>query len=120
MVLKCAVKYCKPGQLCGVCEAAERRKCCPDCGHSMSEGCGCPPWVRDVREKYKVQTNFPELYPKNLETLKHVMARLDLMGRIDGVFDVEVYIRLEDIAVWAVVGYGESGNPCILRFEEKN
>lgn len=112
-MLKCAVKYCKPGQLCQICETSLR---CPDCGHSDGEGCGCPPWVKEIREKYKMK-QIPELYPENLDTLKHIMARMDLFGRIDGVFEVEVRVRIDDVDSWAVIGYGMAGDPCVLRFE---
>lgn len=63
--------------------------------------------------------NIPELYPENLETLKHVMARLDLLGKIEGVFEVEIYVRVDDVDTWAVIGYGDSGDPCLMRFEPK-
>lgn len=61
--------------------------------------------------------NIPELYPENLDTLKHIMNRLDLFAKIDGVFGVEVRVRVDDLDTWAVIGYGESGDPCLLRFE---
>lgn len=93
-MLKCAVKYCKPGQLCGICEASLKRA-----------------------NRQEAKINIPELYPENLDTLKHIMARLDLFARIDGVFEVEVRVRIDDVDIWAVIGYGEAGDPCLLRFE---
>lgn len=61
----------------------------------------------------------PELYPNNLETLKHIIARMDLFSKVEGVQEVEVRIRIDDLDTWAVIGYGESGDPCLLRFEPK-
>lgn len=115
MALKCAVKYCKPGQLCLICENMLR---CPDCNHTEGEGCGCPPWVKEVREKYR-KPMIPELYPENLDTLKHIMARVPLLANIDGVYEIEIRVRVDDVDTWAIIGYGESGDPCLLRFEPK-
>ena len=63
------------------------------------------------------EVKIPELYPENLDTLKHIMARLDLFARLDGVVEVEVHVRVDDVDIWAVIGYsGETGDPCLLRF----
>lgn len=59
----------------------------------------------------------PELYPENLDTLKAVMNLLPALGQIDGIFEVEIRVRIDDVDVWAVIGYGESGDPCVVRFE---
>lgn len=67
----------------------------------------------------KVACKIPELYPENLRTLAAVMEQVEVLSSIDGVFEVEVRVRVDDVDIWAVLGYGESGDPCILRFEEK-
>jgi hypothetical protein len=60
-----------------------------------------------------------ELYPENLETLIKVTDALPDLSFIDGVFEVEVRVRVDaESDTWAVIGYGEAGDPCILRFEE--
>lgn len=69
--------------------------------------------------KVEATMKIPELYPENLDTLKHIMARMDLFSKIDGVFEVEVRVRIDDLDTWAVIGYGESGDPCLLRFDPK-
>ena len=61
----------------------------------------------------------PELYPENLDTLKTIMARIPTLARIDGVFELEVRVRVDDLDIWAIVGYGEAGDPCLLRFESE-
>lgn len=105
----CSVIGCRPGQECMRCENIKNRNC-SGCGHSTGEGCGCPSWA---------MSKIPELYPENLDSLKHIMARLNLFGRIEGVFEVEVHVRIDNIDTWIVIGYGESGNPCLLRFVPK-
>lgn len=59
----------------------------------------------------------PELYIENLATLQVVMSKLDNLVEINGVFDLEIRVKVDDVNSWAVIGYGESGDPCILRFE---
>lgn len=59
----------------------------------------------------------PELYKENLITLNEVLSNLDSIAGLPGVFDVEIRVKVDDVASWAVIGYGESGDPCILRFE---
>lgn len=112
MSLKCAVKYCKPGQLCGVCEASLTSA---TSGYINVDYEIDPLQLKKVWKKQNMKT--PELYPENLETLKHIMARLDLFGNIEGVFGIEVRVRIDDLDTWVVIGYGESGDPCLLRFE---
>src|SRR4029079_19490479 len=88
------------------CGSSSLRVYCPRCGHDQFENCLCPP---GKEENMKI----PELYPENLDTLKHIMARLDLFGNIDGVFEVAIRVRIDDLDTWAVIGYGESGDPCL-------
>lgn len=115
-LLKCAVKYCKPGQLCGVCEGAL-------IGGSSNPGYVNVNWNVDPVQLKKVWNEInmktPELYPEHLETLKHVMARIPLLANIDQIDEVEVRIRMNNVDIWAVIGYGEAGDPCLLRFEPK-
>lgn len=61
----------------------------------------------------------PELYPENLDTLKTIMNRIETLAKIDGVFEVEIRVRVDDLDTWAVIGYGESGDPCLLRFDAR-
>jgi hypothetical protein len=100
MALKCAVKYCKPGQLCGVCEAS---------------------LIASLKYAHceEAKINSPELYPENLDTLKHIMARIPTLANLDGVYEIEVRVRMENVDTWAIIGYGEAGDPCLLRFDPK-
>lgn len=59
-----------------------------------------------------------EWYPENLESLIRVIEAVPDLADIDGVFEIEVRVRVDDQTTWAVIGYGESGDPCVLRFEE--
>lgn len=59
-----------------------------------------------------------ELYAENLHTLLDTIDSLDKIASIDGVCEVEIRVRFEDVKTWAVVGYDyASGDPCVLRFE---
>lgn len=58
-----------------------------------------------------------EFYRENLNTLLSVMDNLVDISHVDGVFEVEIRVRVDDVYTWAVIGFGESGDPCILRFE---
>lgn len=69
--------------------------------------------------KEEKTVKIPELYPENLDTLKHIMDKLDLFTHIKGVFDIEIRVRIDNVDIWAVIGYGESGDPCLLRFDPK-
>lgn len=59
----------------------------------------------------------PELYTENLATLQAVMNNLIDISLVDGVFEVEIKVKVDDVVSWAVIGFGETGNPCVLRFE---
>lgn len=61
----------------------------------------------------------PELYPENLDTLKTIIARIPTLSKIEGIYDIEIRVRMDDFDGWAVIGYGESGDPCLLRFDPK-
>lgn len=58
-----------------------------------------------------------EWYPEDLQALLEVMEKLPDLAVIEGIYEVEVKVRT-DMDAWAVIGYGESGDPCVLRFEE--
>lgn len=60
----------------------------------------------------------PELYADNLDTLKNVLVALEELTKIDGVFAAEIRVRVDDVESWAVIGWGDAGEPCILRFED--
>jgi hypothetical protein len=68
----------------------------------------------------KPQTMIPELYPENLDTLKALLQAIPVLAGVDGVFNIEVRVKIDDVDIWAVLGYGESGDPCVLRFENRD
>lgn len=71
-----------------------------------------------VFSERKEAVKIPELYPEDLDTLKEVMNYLDTMASLSGIYEIEIRVRLDDDRdIWAVLGYGESGDPCVLRFE---
>lgn len=59
-----------------------------------------------------------ELYQDDLNTLLELLDRVEDLAMVNGVSEVEIRVRVNDESTWAILGYGESGNPCILRFEE--
>lgn len=59
-----------------------------------------------------------ELYPENLKTMLELMDKVEELAAINGVYEVEIRARVDDVETWTVLGYGESGDPCVLRFEE--
>lgn len=60
----------------------------------------------------------PELYRYDLEVLQKVMGALEeITSDIDELFSVEIRVKTDDISTWIVIGWGESGDPCVLRFE---
>lgn len=58
-----------------------------------------------------------ELYSEDLETLRRLTDMLPALASVDGVFEIEIRVRVDDVFTWAVIGYGEAGDPCVLRFE---
>lgn len=60
-----------------------------------------------------------EIYEDNMITLTNVLHSLEDVSKIDGVFEVEIYVRIDDVKDWAVIGWGEAGDPCVLRFERR-
>lgn len=83
---------------------------CPHCGREQLEGCSCS-------SRKKVNIKMPELYSENLDTLKTIMARIPMLSKIEDIYEVEIRVRIDGIDTWAVIGYGESGDPCLLRFD---
>lgn len=59
-----------------------------------------------------------ELYHDDLNTLLELLDRVEDLAMVDGVSEIEIRVRVNEESTWAVLGYGESGNPCVLRFEE--
>lgn len=59
-----------------------------------------------------------ELYNTDLQTLLKVMEYLDEVTSNTGVFSIEIRVRTDDVDEWAVIGWGEAGDPCVLRFEQ--
>lgn len=69
-------------------------------------------------KKEEEMTAVPELYLEDLQTLQKVMERLEDFS-ISGVFAVEIKVKVDDTNTWAVIGWGEAGDPCLLRFEKE-
>lgn len=59
-----------------------------------------------------------ELYDTDLETLKNLLGYVDKITEQVSVFEIEIKVRLDDTLDWVVLGYGEAGDPCVLRFEK--
>lgn len=58
-----------------------------------------------------------ELYDTDLNTLSKLLQYVEDISQ-EGVFSVEIRVRMDDTSWWAVLGWGEAGDPCVLRFEE--
>lgn len=60
----------------------------------------------------------PELYSDELETLKQIIDYVDnITSNVPKLFSIEIRVKMDDVDSWAVVGWGEAGDPCVLRFE---
>lgn len=60
-----------------------------------------------------------ELYKEDLQMLQTVMDYLeDVTNGVEGLFSVEIRVKPADISSWIVIGWGEDGHPCVLRFEQ--
>lgn len=60
-----------------------------------------------------------ELYKEELITLSRLLGYVDDVANQEGVFEVEIRVRFDDTDSWAVLGFGEAGEPCVLRLENK-
>jgi hypothetical protein len=60
-----------------------------------------------------------ELYKEELITLSRLLGYVDDVANQEGIFEVEIRVRLDDVDSWVVLGYGEAGEPCVLRIENK-
>lgn len=58
-----------------------------------------------------------ELYDTDLRTLAGLLGYVEDVANNEDVEDLEIRIKLVNSDVWAVLGYGEAGDPCVLRFE---
>lgn len=85
----------------------------PKCGNCFEEW-PCP--KSQQPKKVDKVTKIPELHPEDLDTLARLIEELNNM-LTDGLFEIEIRVRLEEVGPWAVIGYGEAGDPCVLRFE---
>lgn len=76
----------------------------------------------EIKSKEKMEADEKvsdiELYEGDLCTLQEVLQYLDSFMDIGGIVDVEIRIKPVNSNIWAVVGYGESGDPAVIRFEE--
>lgn len=59
-----------------------------------------------------------ELYKEDLHLLSNLLGYVEDVANNDGLFEVEIRVRIFEGDHWAVLGYGEAGDPCVLRFEE--
>lgn len=59
-----------------------------------------------------------ELYNDDLEGLMQALGHLEDLSNIPNVFAVEIKLKFDDTNDWVVVGWGEAGDPCVLRFEK--
>ena len=58
-----------------------------------------------------------EIYRDDLDALKALFEYLEDISAIDGVYQAEIRVKFDEANTWAVVGWGESGDPCLLRFD---
>lgn len=58
-----------------------------------------------------------ELYEDDLRNLANLLGYVEDVANQEGVFDVQIRVRFDDTEYWAVLGYGESGDPAVIRFE---
>ena len=56
-----------------------------------------------------------ELYDTDLSMLQEALNFVEPLSSIFGVKDVEIHVKGGD-GYWAILGWGEAGDPCILRF----
>lgn len=74
----------------------------------------CTMTVKAKQEEEEV----PELYREDLVVLTEVFDHLETLSQVSGVFAVEIRVKAADVNSWAVIGWSESGDPAILRFEQ--
>lgn len=60
----------------------------------------------------------PELTLDDLYTIGKALAYLEDIAEIQGMHAVEIRMKTEDPTYWTVLGYGEAGDPCVIRFEK--
>ncbi len=59
----------------------------------------------------------PELYKDDLHLLTDLLEYVDQIANHANVCEIEIRARIFEGEDWAVLGYGEAGDPCVLRFE---
>lgn len=59
----------------------------------------------------------PELYKDDLKAIIRLLDSVEKIANDEAVFDVEVRVRLYGDNTWIVLGYGETGDPAVIRFE---
>ena len=70
------------------------------------------------REEEMSYCGTPELTLEDLQTIQKALIYLEELAGIRGMHAVEIRMKTEDPTYWTVLGYGESGDPCVLRFEK--
>lgn len=60
-----------------------------------------------------------ELYEDDLRNLANLLGYVEDVANNDGLLEVEIRVKLvNDSTAWAILGFGEAGDPCVLRFEK--
>lgn len=59
-----------------------------------------------------------QLYLDDLYALQQLLDYVEKLSQITGVFSMEIRVKFDDTDTWAIVGWGESGDPAFLRFEQ--
>lgn len=58
-----------------------------------------------------------EIYRSDLNALAEIFDILEEISSLAGVYQTEIRVKFDEDNTWAVVGWGESGDPCLLRFD---
>lgn len=75
--------------------------------------------AKPAEEKmYTVESvDTPELIAGDLQTISKVMAYLEDISNNINAWETEIRVRLYEDHNWVVIGWTDSGDPAILRFE---
>ena len=90
--------------------------------HMKIEGFAYPGKTEDyivmaTMEMPMASCKIPELYEDDLIKITAAMGVLDSLSQT-GVFSCELRVKTDDVDTWVIIGYGEDGEPAILRFEK--
>lgn len=60
-----------------------------------------------------------ELYDTDLHTLQQVLPYVEtITHEVPDLFTIEIRMRTDDTDQWFVLGWGEAGDPAVLRIEQ--